>query len=48
MPQARGEPIATLRAVAERAHALSVERAAHQFARRAEELMAELVNRTSR
>ncbi|MGI5438232.1 ATP-binding protein [Streptomyces shenzhenensis] len=46
--QARGEPVATLRAVAERAHALSAEREAHLFARRAEELMAELTDSTSR
>lgn len=39
--RARGEPVAPLRAVAERAHALSVERDAHLVARRAEELMAE-------
>ncbi|MER6080601.1 AAA family ATPase [Streptomyces sp. NPDC001833] len=46
--QARGEPVATLRAVAERAHALSVEREAHLFARRAGELLAELADDTSR
>ncbi|MFD4603288.1 ATP-binding protein [Streptomyces sp. NPDC058464] len=46
--QARGEPVATVRAVAERAHALSVEREAHLFARRAEELLAELADNTSR
>ncbi|MFF2518217.1 ATP-binding protein [Streptomyces sp. NPDC058086] len=46
--QARGEPAATFRAVAERAHALSVEREAHLFARRAEELLAELADNTSR
>ncbi|MFB7294204.1 transcriptional regulator, partial [Actinacidiphila glaucinigra] len=46
--QARGEPVATVRAVAERAHMLSVEREAHLFARRAEELMAELADGTSR
>ncbi|MFJ8105875.1 ATP-binding protein [Streptomyces sp. NPDC096132] len=46
--QARGEPVATLRAVAERAHALSVEREAHLFARRAEQLMAELADSTPR
>jgi ATP/maltotriose-dependent transcriptional regulator MalT len=45
--QARGEPVAAVRAVAERAHALSVEREAHLFARRAEELMAELADSTS-
>ncbi|MFB7286505.1 AAA family ATPase [Actinacidiphila glaucinigra] len=46
--QARGEPVATVRAVAERAHALSVEREAYLFARRAEELLAELADGTSR
>ncbi|WP_155056800.1 ATP-binding protein [Streptomyces blattellae] len=46
--QARGEPVATLRAVAERAHALSVEREAHLFTHRAEELMAGLTDSTSR
>ncbi|MEV5840440.1 BTAD domain-containing putative transcriptional regulator [Streptomyces sp. NPDC051985] len=46
--QARGEPVATVRAVAERAHALAVEREAHLFARRAEELLAELADNTSR
>ncbi|MEU6201419.1 BTAD domain-containing putative transcriptional regulator [Streptomyces sp. NPDC047061] len=46
--QARGEPVATVRAVAERAHALSVEREAHLFAHRAEELLAELADNTSR
>ncbi|MFE2216655.1 AAA family ATPase [Streptomyces canus] len=46
--QARGEPVAVVRAVAERAHALSVEREAHLFARRAEELMAELADGASR
>jgi tetratricopeptide (TPR) repeat protein len=39
---ARGEPVATVRAAAERARALSVEREAHLFARRAEELLAGL------
>ncbi|MEU1415576.1 AAA family ATPase [Streptomyces sp. NPDC005731] len=42
--QARGEPVAAFRAIAERAHALSVEREAHLFARRAEELLAELAD----
>ncbi|WP_007509247.1 BTAD domain-containing putative transcriptional regulator [Pseudofrankia saprophytica] len=37
---ARGEPVAAARAAAERARALSVEREAHLFARRAEELLA--------
>ncbi|MGW1621178.1 hypothetical protein [Streptomyces sp. NPDC002172] len=46
--RARGEPVAPLRAVAERAHELSVEREAHLFARRAEELMAELADGASR
>ncbi|MEU6147698.1 AAA family ATPase [Streptomyces sp. NPDC047081] len=46
--RARGEPVAVVRAFAERAHALSVEREAHLFARRAEELMAELAHGTSR
>ncbi|MFJ4988852.1 ATP-binding protein [Streptomyces sp. NPDC088732] len=46
--RARGEPVATVRALAERAHALSVEREAHLFARRAEELLAELTDGTSR
>ncbi|MFD4511438.1 ATP-binding protein [Streptomyces sp. NPDC058457] len=46
--QARGEPVATVQAVAERAHTLSVEREAHLFARRAEELLAELADNTSR
>ncbi|MFI1030183.1 ATP-binding protein [Streptomyces sp. NPDC020951] len=46
--QARGEPVTTLRAVAERAHALSVEREAHLFARRAEQLLAELADSASR
>ncbi|MFE5331329.1 BTAD domain-containing putative transcriptional regulator [Embleya sp. NPDC056575] len=40
--QARGEPVAACRAVAERAHALSVEREAHLSARRAERLLSEL------
>lgn len=46
--QARGEPVATARTVAERAHALSVEREARLFARRAEELMASLADSTPR
>ncbi|KUN24712.1 transcriptional regulator [Streptomyces antibioticus] len=46
--RARGEPVAVVRAVAERAYALSVEREAHLFARRAEALMAELSRSTSR
>ncbi|MFC8430484.1 ATP-binding protein [Streptomyces sp. NPDC057253] len=46
--RARGEPVAVVRAVAERAHALSVEREALLFARRAEELMAELAHSTPR
>ncbi|WP_329241096.1 AAA family ATPase [Streptomyces sp. NBC_01478] len=46
--QARGEPVAACRAVAEQAHALSVEREAHLFARRAVELMAELADGTAR
>jgi ATP/maltotriose-dependent transcriptional regulator MalT len=46
--QARGEPVATFRAVAERAYALSVEREAHLFARRAEELLTELADNTPR
>ncbi|MDT3439474.1 MULTISPECIES: BTAD domain-containing putative transcriptional regulator [unclassified Pseudofrankia] len=37
--QARGEPAAVIRAVAERARALSIKREAHLFARRAEELL---------
>ncbi|MDQ7906062.1 BTAD domain-containing putative transcriptional regulator [Phytohabitans sp. ZYX-F-186] len=37
--RARGEPVAAVRAAAERARALSVEREAHLFARRAEELL---------
>ncbi|BCB76553.1 hypothetical protein GCM10022251_22650 [Phytohabitans flavus] len=40
--QARGEPVDTVRAAAERARALSTEREAHLFARRAEELLAAL------
>jgi tetratricopeptide (TPR) repeat protein len=40
--QTRGEPDATVRAVAERARALCEEREAHLFARRAEELMSGL------
>ena len=39
--QARGEPVAEVRAAAERARALSTERGAHLFARRAEELLSE-------
>jgi len=39
--QARGEPVAEVRAAAERARALSTERGAHLFARRAEELISE-------
>jgi DNA-binding winged helix-turn-helix (wHTH) protein/tetratricopeptide (TPR) repeat protein len=39
---ARGEPIANVRATAERARVLSVEREAHLFARRAEDLLATL------
>ncbi|MEU6341989.1 hypothetical protein ABZ883_13730 [Streptomyces sp. NPDC046977] len=46
--RARGEPVASSRALAERAHALSVEREAHLFARRAEELLAELADGTPR
>ncbi|MEU6379169.1 AAA family ATPase [Streptomyces sp. NPDC046909] len=42
--RARGEPVAVVRAVAERAYALSVEREAHLFARRAEELLAGLAD----
>ena len=37
--QARGEPAAVVRAAAERARALSTEREAHLFARRAEEFL---------
>ncbi|GAA4716114.1 BTAD domain-containing putative transcriptional regulator [Phytohabitans rumicis] len=40
--RARGEPVATVRAAAERARALSTEHEAHLFARRAEELLAGL------
>lgn len=40
--QACGEPVATVRAVAERARALCGQREAHLFARRVEELMAGL------
>lgn len=40
--QARGEPVAAVRVVAERARVLSVEREAHLFARRAEALLASL------
>lgn len=39
---ARGEPVAVVRAAAERARALSAEREAHLFARRAEQFLAEL------
>lgn len=39
--RARGEPPAAVRAVAERARALSTEREAHLFAHRAEKLLAE-------
>ncbi|MEU6541015.1 BTAD domain-containing putative transcriptional regulator [Streptomyces sp. NPDC047000] len=39
--QARGEPAAVVRAAAEKARALSTEREAHLFARRAEEFLAE-------
>ncbi|WP_260326271.1 AAA family ATPase [Streptomyces sp. TLI_185] len=46
--RASGEPVATVRAIAERARALSVEREAHLFARRAEELLAALRAGTSR
>ncbi|MDH6440285.1 hypothetical protein M2158_008826 [Streptomyces sp. SAI-144] len=46
--QARGEPVAALRAVAERAYALSVEREAHLFARRAEQLLVQLADSASR
>ncbi|MFJ3799489.1 ATP-binding protein [Streptomyces sp. NPDC090088] len=46
--QARGEPVATVRAVAERAHALAVVSEAHLFARRADELLAELADNTRR
>jgi hypothetical protein len=37
--RAQGEPAADVRAMAERAWALSTERGAHLFARRAEELL---------
>ena len=40
--RARGEPVAIVRAAAEQARSLSVEREAHLFARRAEELLATL------
>ncbi|MET8145382.1 BTAD domain-containing putative transcriptional regulator [Sphaerisporangium sp. NPDC005288] len=40
--QALGKPVAVVRATAERAHALSAERGAHLFARRAERFLAEL------
>ncbi|MEU4223933.1 BTAD domain-containing putative transcriptional regulator [Nonomuraea sp. NPDC026600] len=40
--QARGEPVADVRTVAERAQALSIEREAHLFAHRAQELLAGL------
>jgi hypothetical protein len=39
---ARGEPVAVVRAAAEKARALSAERGAHLFARRAEEFLATL------
>ena len=39
--QARGEPVATVRATVERARRLSVEREAHLFAQRAELLLTE-------
>lgn len=42
--QARGAPIAEVRAVAERARALATEREAHLFARRAENFLAELAD----
>ncbi|MFF5364743.1 AAA family ATPase [Streptomyces scabiei] len=45
--RARGEPVALVREVAERAHALSVEREAHLFARRAAELINELTDGAS-
>ncbi|WP_208780674.1 hypothetical protein [Streptomyces griseorubiginosus] len=41
---ARGAPVAAVRAAAERARALSAEREAHLFARRAEELLAGLAD----
>jgi tetratricopeptide (TPR) repeat protein len=41
---ARGEPVAAVRAAAERARTLSAEREAHLFAHRAEELMAGLAD----
>ncbi|MDT3445844.1 hypothetical protein [Pseudofrankia sp. BMG5.37] len=37
----RGEPVAVVRAAAERARALSIEREAYLFAHRAEEFLAE-------
>ncbi|WP_307834071.1 ATP-binding protein [Paractinoplanes lichenicola] len=40
--RAQGEPVAAVRAMAERARALSVEREAHLFAHRAEQLLSEL------
>ncbi|WP_433510407.1 ATP-binding protein [Nonomuraea sp. CA-143628] len=40
--QALGEPVAVVRAAAEKARVLSAERAAHLFTRRAEEFLAEL------
>jgi len=40
--QAGGEPVAVVRAAAEKTRALSTERGAHAFARRSEEFMAEL------
>ncbi|GII59764.1 hypothetical protein Pth03_81530 [Planotetraspora thailandica] len=46
--QARGEPVAAVRAAAERARALSTEREAHLFARRAEELLAGLAEAPAR
>ncbi len=42
LQQALGEPVAVVRATAERARALSAEREAHLFARRAEMFLAEL------
>jgi hypothetical protein len=43
--QARGEPTAAVRATADRARALSIEREAHLFAPRAEKLLTELTRR---
>jgi len=40
--QARGEPVAVVRTAGEKARALSAEREAHLFARRAEKFLAEL------